>query len=914
MGTQSSPLGSVFRIDSSHNSRSALRHPILLPMPARLFRVDNCRLTLRECWYQTRSANVIVLWFLKLFRIRMPVPPMPYPDSIHQNALPVESIPDAARMRLAPLVSELEGEGFHSPRYYRYASSRSQTEIYVAALLHPRGESIARAMYVVSHQTQPPTEKTRVFLLSLLADDTWFVTSPLRPEFHPAPKVEVSRVLDAPPARLVRAHTEALADRAATCPAVPVTGVEDAESISDRYEQHCFDAGIRRGLYVPLNESEATDEQAAVVATEKAGTEVGSENAAILVEMDRLQNPKSSLKNVLWILGGSLLAFVILGGARWDLKFLGIILPILLAHETGHWVAMRVFGYRNLRMFFIPLFGAAVSGQNFNVPGWKKALVSLAGPVPGILVGTAMAILALRVDQPWIEKLALMAIVVNAINLLPFVPLDGGWFLNATLFCRRAWLETGFKVLAIAALFVAGTTTGDSLWTGLAILMAMSTPRTWRLGRLAEQLRASGILAQSLDRQTIPPETAAQLISAVKGSTKKARSIKLVAGEVLDLFERLNARPPGILATLSLLAVYLVTFGIAFLGFGAVGLARSGALGLLDLPNSDLPAANLPLECGDIRIHIEPSPWPSPTNRVHLAGLHPDAKTAAAAWASITNVHSTRAVQVGPLVVALFPGQAKDDVAAARSRLSPLGTNFLVMPADGEASILITLQFQPPAGPVGTNLLHQLEAYFSLPGWASWVPPWTPGPALTPAQQEARETWRKLASLEQEVEADPAMKSQRRKLFRAFQRGNTNALEEAVAASASLRARLLSEREAALAASGVGPWDPDIVTLKHDLRDSAKSTNAPPIATRRYQRLGTVPEETPESSDSPRELAATGTVRMKDGRLTIQYLTFREPTAGPAALLDWLCASGATDLRMAVSLVPEESDEAPAAP
>ncbi|MBL9175717.1 MAG: hypothetical protein JNL10_19395, partial [Verrucomicrobiales bacterium] len=172
----------------------------------------------------------------------------------------------------------------------------------------------------------------------------------------------------------------------------------------------------------------------------------------------------------------------------------------------------------------------------------------------------------------------------------------------------------------------------------------------------------------------------------------------------------------------------------------------------------------------------------------------------------------------------------------------------------------------------------------------------------------------KLSALEQEVEADPAMRSQRRKLYRAFQKGNTNALDEAVAASAALRTTLLSDREASLAASGVGPWDPDIVALKHDLRAAARSTNAPPISTHRYLRLGTVSEETTASSDSPRALAANGSVRMKDGRLSLQYLTFREPTAGSAALLDWLCASGATDLRMAVSLVPAEPDEAPAAP
>ena len=39
---------------------------------------------------------------------------------------------------------------------------------------------------------------------------------------------------------------------------------------------------------------------------------------------------------------------------------------------------MRAFKYRNVQMFFIPFFGAAVTGRNFSVAGYKKAIVSLA--------------------------------------------------------------------------------------------------------------------------------------------------------------------------------------------------------------------------------------------------------------------------------------------------------------------------------------------------------------------------------------------------------------------------------------------------------------------------------------------------------------------------------------------------------
>lgn len=55
----------------------------------------------------------------------------------------------------------------------------------------------------------------------------------------------------------------------------------------------------------------------------------------------------------LWQTGFNLLALT-----HWVLPVIGV----LLFHELGHYVAMRLFGYRDVRMFFVPFFGAAVSG------------------------------------------------------------------------------------------------------------------------------------------------------------------------------------------------------------------------------------------------------------------------------------------------------------------------------------------------------------------------------------------------------------------------------------------------------------------------------------------------------------------------------------------------------------------------
>ena len=541
-----------------------------------LYTTDSRNLTWRECWYQTRSANVLILAFLKLFRIRLKLPVQSYPGSVHQHSLPRESIPPEALGRLDPLVAELTEAGFHSPRYYRYATTRSQIEILLAALLSGDGRSIARVMYVVSHQSHPPTVKTRVFILSVFQNQRWFVTSPVRQEFEPTPAVEVLRLPEATASQLAQAHAAALDRRTDLASLTPVTDHPTAENLADEYERFCFDHGIKRGLYVPLNDDQQSEERTAAEQSEQTRSAVGSDLTEVLLAMERLQNPKPSLNSALWILAGSLVAFVAIGGARWDWEFVLLLIPVLLVHEAGHWLAMKVFGYRNLRMFFIPLFGAAVSGQNFNVAGWKKALVSLAGPAPGIVAATLLAVAAIVVDQPWMEQIALLTIILNAINLLPFLPLDGGWYLNAILFCRRAWLETGFKAVATAAFVFATVATGDRFWLFLGVLMGVSLPATWRMGRLAESLRQSGFVAVSEEGRTIPPETATALIHAVTASTPRTRPVQVVATEALNLFERLNARPPGVLVTLGLLAAYGATLLIALVGFVAASYARWG--------------------------------------------------------------------------------------------------------------------------------------------------------------------------------------------------------------------------------------------------------------------------------------------------------------------------------------------------
>src|SRR5262245_13311298 len=111
------------------------------------------------------------------------------------------------------------------------------------------------------------------------------------------------------------------------------------------------------------------------------------EEALYQSSLMHLRAPRPAQTGSFWFL--LLFILFLLGGIQELKSFSGVVilLGVLLFHEGGHALGMRLFKFRDVRMFFIPLFGAAVSGRARGAAAWKEALVSLLGPLPGILAG-----------------------------------------------------------------------------------------------------------------------------------------------------------------------------------------------------------------------------------------------------------------------------------------------------------------------------------------------------------------------------------------------------------------------------------------------------------------------------------------------------------------------------------------------
>jgi Zn-dependent protease len=139
-------------------------------------------------------------------------------------------------------------------------------------------------------------------------------------------------------------------------------------------------------------------------------------------------------------------------------KILLLITAIVMIHELGHFFAMKYFHYSDLGIFFIPLLGAYVSGSKREVSQKQSAIILLAGPLPGIILGIILYLLdenssgGLYFLEISFSRIAILTIILNLINLFPVYPLDGGQLLNRVFLDEESFWGKLFVFLSAAAM------------------------------------------------------------------------------------------------------------------------------------------------------------------------------------------------------------------------------------------------------------------------------------------------------------------------------------------------------------------------------------------------------------------------------------------------------------------------------
>jgi Zn-dependent protease len=860
-----------------------------------IYAIDSTRISHREYWWGTRSPLVLLGWMLKWLRVRIPGST---DDPNFESTLPwvVEALPEDVAERFAPLMNELGALGFHPVAYHCFSDPGTRTTIYWATFRHESSEHFARIHQRVWGQSQKVSRAIFPLFLTEFTDGTFFVSSSGKPDLLTPAAVPMNRMPGAATAGLWAAHLARVAAHGAQRLPVRLASTEDVLAATERHHVLLRDFNLARGVFRSRDAAEQAraDQFAATVAQAQAG---GLPHAEVLAELDALQQHKPGWGGTLWVLLVSIVAFVLLGAAHWDWKFTLWLIPVLLFHEAGHWVAMRIFRYRNLRMFFIPLFGAAVTGRHWNVPGWKKGIVSLAGPLPGIALGSLLAVGALILETPWLNELAFMLLILNGFNLLPVLPLDGGHVLHATLFCRNRWLDIVFRCAAIGGLILMGLTLSKfMLWIGVAL--GLGLPLAFKLGKVVDQMRRADLPAPPLDTDRIPPETAQAIISALKAEQPAGISSKLLAQQTLSVYETLNARPPGAPATLALLAVHAGAFCVSIVFCFLLMVGKFGG-GFDHFVSSALRQPEHSLDC------LQPiQTWRGGKAGADAAPRHLLVATLAQraeAVQTFSNLtrrlpETARLTLFGDSLLLSLP--AADNAARERwfGVLESRAPDAFIAPSNGPVGL--SLFFVAPDEKRATNLAQELAAFGALPG-ARLIPPWSPlakSAAYTNFLQ-ARLAWLRLEQAEQACWSVPEMKTLAQRIAAASRRGDMAEVErlgeERTRLLADVRARQREQFETELSGTAAGP----LVALHAQLRDLSftnrveRDTLRRQIASRLGEEAGSTLAPFPSASSFWGQARSSGMI------VEAPWFSLADPQTALPQVLAWLCDQQCTSIK-----------------
>jgi Zn-dependent protease len=878
------------------------------------YRVCGNGMTMRE--FSWGSKNPILLLFVGLRKLlKLPDAGGSTDDPPVESLQPFEvaSLPEEIREKFEPLAYELTALGFVEPVYHAITDPLNFTTHYWATFRHASGNGFGRIHMRIWTKPHPARIQLFPIFISAFSDGTFMFSSAGQPDVESPPGTIVLRKQGMGTATLWQEHEKTLQTAGKT-----IYQLVDEGSLRwaiGAYHTATRDFHLKRGAFKKLTEQDASE---AAILQRAHGT--GSPHADVLAEIEILQKGSATWKNSLWLLIVSGAAFFIAGGMQDSFRTALLLIVILLFHEAGHYVAMHIFKYRNLKMFFIPLLGAAVSGQSYNVAAWKKVVVSLAGPLPGIVLGIALAFAGMRRESEWAIDAGEMFIFINAFNLLPLLPFDGGRVVGTILFSRHYILDTVFRAVAAIAIILLGFALDAQLLFIVGAFSLMALRASLKMANVTEKIREQKLPMLAEDRESIPPDTANQIITQLKEKFTKGSSTKLLAQQTLTIFETLNQKPPGWMASISLLALHGGAFLVAMGVFFYVASNKNGGIARYDRP------ARIPLNVANIKT------WSGAeanflvvTQSVAVVATFQKEPLAAKAFGELSSSLPpvSESLLFGNTLFVRLPATNQEWRARIFSQLTLQTTNIFVERTNYAAQM--KLAFAKPNKETKESWLAELENFFNAQTDLKLVPPWAPPALLDPKGRAgfmlARRTMRLLATGDDEDESTRTEKAARRSQFmqefkeiqaaeRAGDDEKVKAIyarrEEAREAAETKRierVRKMPETEAHRGVIDAYMKYPDDTNSLPAYRDSR----------RKLERLmGSLRGAEPE-------LARYGIVQgyMMDrvGQIQLREIQFADSLFNAPRLAKWLDAQGAKDLRYNIegieAFASDESEDEP---
>lgn len=217
----------------------------------------------------------------------------------------------------------------------------------------------------------------------------------------------------------------------------------------------------------------------AASAEEARALRIEAELDAVLSVAESPQRAPGTPWPLITLIGATALASFVAMSLLWTPLVALLILGVIAFHEAGHALAMRLIGYRDVHVFFVPLLGGMTVGNTSTTTVRNQMGMLLAGPVPGLWLAVALLVIDQAIGPIGLLRAAALALLlINAFNLLPVTPFDGGRALELLSRPESVW-RLVIHAASVVGLMALAVVLKDSIVTVIAIFWAVLLPQQW---------------------------------------------------------------------------------------------------------------------------------------------------------------------------------------------------------------------------------------------------------------------------------------------------------------------------------------------------------------------------------------------------------------------------------------------------
>lgn len=255
------------------------------------------------------------------------------------------------------------------------------------------------------------------------------------------------------------------------------------------------------------------------------------------------------------------IAYVLFLEGKLDLFHGLVTLGVLLFHDLGHLLGMKLFGFVDTRYFFFPFLSPLLRFNQHTASANKQIITYLLGPLPGILIASVYYLLFRTEISSEGMYVFWFMLIFNALTLLPFEHWDGGKILQLCVTTRNAWVEIFFAGLALVGVVLLALNLAfqQSLYLYIyAGFLLIALPFRFRKALMAERLRREGVELPWKLTELKAIQARMLFLAAADVYPAVADQPKVMAQFMRELHDRTLVPPPSWLATILHLVVYVI--------------------------------------------------------------------------------------------------------------------------------------------------------------------------------------------------------------------------------------------------------------------------------------------------------------------------------------------------------------------